>query len=90
MPACQFWLSIFPQSVSKIFNPRFLSFLGELVLNQKNGSTFKNSTELGQQLETYLTTDGGGEKLEEYRKYLLENRVSWDDHWDEVALPQLV
>jgi len=64
--------------------------IGELVENQKNGNTFKSAAELSQQLESYLINDGGSKKLEDYRKYLLENRVSWDDHWNEVALPQLV
>ena len=57
--------------------------------NNKNGATFKDALDLGDYLEHYLTSDEGHQKLENYRDYLIESRVSWDDHWNSVAKPQL-
>ena len=59
-------------------------------MNDKNGSVFKDALELGQQLDTYLNSEGGAEKLEQYRNNLIENRVTWEELWNVVALPELI
>jgi len=64
--------------------------IGELVENDKNGAVFKDALELGQQLDSYLNSEDGAEKLEKYRNHLIENRVTWEELWNVVALPELI
>ena len=67
----------------------YFDAIDELVKSGHNGDTFDSATELANYLEVFLIDDGGAEKLAKYRQYLIDNRISWDDHWNSVAKPQL-
>jgi len=57
--------------------------ISELIHDNKNGRIFNNSEELASLiLETVETNPS---LLQEYRKYVNDNRTSWTDHWNQVA-----
>jgi beta-1,4-mannosyltransferase len=58
--------------------------LPELVIDGKNGKVFNNSEELANMILTNL--ENNTERII-WEDYIRDSRISWEDHWDDVAKP---
>ncbi|GKY92489.1 hypothetical protein MPSEU_000219300 [Mayamaea pseudoterrestris] len=64
--------------------------LSELLMDNVHGRVFETASELSQQLMELLVLQGGAEKLETYRRAILEDRPRWHENWLQHGLPVIV